>query len=621
MKSLIVLTRAGVLRSALAALCAALFSACAAAPGTPGPSTTAPAPPTAGGGDPPAPVQHAAGTFRHPSVTQANASTTEQADALPAQELTSQILFQLLVSEIAVQRGQVGTAAATYLSLARETKDPRLARRATELALAARSLERAMQAAQMWHEYSPESALAAQTYETLLLSTGRLSEAEPLIVARLAKAHERNETSDFYRRLQGTLARVADKKAALELFDRISADDAKLPQARLTAAALARGAGLDDRAAAEAEAAFALDPDDETTVVSAARVVQEVPSGTARAGKMLEDFLRRHPESVEARFNYARLLAGAGDAEGARSQMEIALRSEPDSPPILFSLAQIAYQTKQLDVAEDYLKRYLALPPTVPRDNGPAYLFLGQIEEDRGRLEEAIAWLANVTRGDQYLPALVKRSLLLGRLGRIDEARELLRNSSVPTTRERVQLIATEAQVLRDAKRYEDAFDVLDKALASLPDNPDLLYDRAMAAERLDRLDVMETSLRRLIELRPENAHAYNALGYSLADRNIRLDEARTLIEKAVELAPDDAHILDSMGWVLYRQGQFEQAADYLQRAFKLRPEAEIAAHLGEVLWRIGRTAQARELWREAQGREPNNEILKETLARLNVAL
>ena len=618
MKSTINTGRAGAIRAALAVFGAALISGCAAVP----PDDRA-----ADSGDAPAASQRdalrsqRAAAGRHGAVMRIRTSAPEPGDYLPPQDLTPQLMFQLLAAEIAAQRGQVGSAAATYLTLARQTKDPRVARRATELALAERSLEHALQASRLWHEYSPGSALAAQSYESLLLTTGKLEEAEPLIAERLAKARAENGTAAFYQQLQRTLGRVPDKKAALALFDRLSGPDEGVAEARLAAAELAHAAGFGERAAAEAEAALGLKPDDEVIAVNAARFVQDLPSGTARATKILEDFLRRNPKSIEARFNYARMLAGAGNAEGARTQMELALREEPESPPILFSLAQIAYQAKQLDVAENYLKRYLALPPAIPRDNGPAYLFLGQIEEDRGRLEQAIDWLEKVTRGDQFMAALVKRSLLTGRLGRIDEARELLRNSNVATTRERVQLYAAEAQVLREAGRHEEAFDVLDQALARLPDNPELLYDQAMAAEKIDRLPVMETSLRRLIELRPDNAHAYNALGYSLADRNLRLEEAYTLIEKAVQLAPQDAHILDSMGWVLYRQGRLEQAADYLQRAFKLRPEAEIAAHLGEVLWRLGRTEQARELWREARGREPNNETLKETLARLNVAL
>ena len=564
---------------------------------------------------------HAAGLPAHSRVTRLRTSANEPGETLPPNELTSQILFQVLASEVAAQRGQVGSAAVTYLTLARQTRDPRFARRATELALADRSLERALEAARLWHEFSPASALAAQTYETLLLTTGALAEAEPLLSDRLAKARAQNGLGGFYPQLQRTLSRVPDKTAALALFDRISAQDADLADARTAAAELAHAAGLKERAAAEARRALELQPDDEDAAVNAARLLRETPAGTDASLALLKEFLDKHPKATEARFSYARLLIAAGRNDEARTQMELALRDEPESPPILFSLAQIAYQTKQLDVAEDYLKRYLALPRSVPRDNGTAYVFLAKIEEDSGRLPNAIEWLEKVTRGEQFLPALLRRALLIGRAGRVEEARELLRNTSVPTPRERVQLVSGEAQVLREAKRYEEAFAVLDKALERMPDNGELLYDHAMAAEKIDRMDRMEASLRKLIELRPDNAHAYNALGYSLADRNLRLEESQRLIEKALELAPEDAHILDSMGWVLYRRGQLEQAVEYLQRAFKLRPEAEIAAHLGEVLWRLGRSAEARELWNGARVREPDNEVLRETLARLNVSL
>lgn len=560
---------------------------------------------------------------RRPAAPTARpAPPAEPAEALPKVDLSSQILFQLLASEIAAQRGQTGSAAATYLSLARQTRDPRLARRATELALVERSIERATEAAVLWRQLSPESTLAAQTLETLWLSTGQFPQVEPLLAERLAGARREGTLAEFYGLLQRNLLRTADKAAALALFDRLAVADQAVPEARLAAAALAGAAGLQPRAAAEARAALAARPDDETAAVAAARHLSSGgAAGIADALALLDAFLKRNPKAVEARFTYARMLAGDGKADAAQKQMELALREEPDSPPILFSLAQIAYQTRQLPVAEDYLQRFLALPEDIQRDNAPAYLFLAQIAEDRGRLDDAIGWLSRVTRGEQMLPAVIRRALLLGKSGRLDEGRELLRSTSVPTSRERLQLTSAEAQLLREAGRHADAFEVLDKALERTPNSPELLYDHGMAAEKIDRLGVMEASLRKLIALRPDHAHAYNALGYTFADRNIRLDEALTLLKKAVELAPDDAHILDSMGWLLYRRGDLEQAVQYLQRAYALRPEAEIAAHLGEVLWKLGRTEEARTLWRTAASREPDNETLRATLARLNIAL
>ncbi|HPU50245.1 MAG TPA: tetratricopeptide repeat protein [Burkholderiaceae bacterium] len=578
-------------------------------------------------------AQHAAAGGRGPSISQAGGAAGQrarrplpvgagdEAEDLPKVDLTPQLIFQLLASEIAAQRGQAGSATATYLSLAQKTRDPRLARRATELALSERSLERAMQAAQLWRELSPGSSLAAQTLETLWLSTGRFGDARPLILQRLERARADGSVGDVYEQLQRNLMRGTDRKGALALLEDIASADPQVPQARLAVANLAHAAEQHDRAALEAGKALALLPDDEAIVVATARFVQASSAGTAGAVRVLQAYLDRFPKALEARFQYARLLAGDGRTAEARREMELALREDPDSPAILFSLAQLAYQNKQPAAAADYLQRYIGLADSVPRDNNPAYLFLSQIAEDQNKLPQAIEWLEKVNRGEQAMQALMRRAVLMSRDGQIESARNLLRNTTAATSRERVQLIAVEAQLLRDANRAPEAFEVLDKALERQPDNPELLYDHAMLAERIDRLAVMETSLRKLIQLKPDHAHAYNALGYSLAERNVRLDEAQTLIARALQLMPDDAHILDSMGWVLYRRGQFDKAAEYLRRAYQLRPEAEIAAHLGEVLWAMGRNDEARKLWADARGREPNNQILKETLARLNVAL
>ncbi|HLS57309.1 MAG TPA: tetratricopeptide repeat protein [Zeimonas sp.] len=540
-------------------------------------------------------------------------------EALPQVDLTPQLMFQLLASEIAAQRGNVGSASATYLSMARQTRDPRLARRATELALVERSLDHALPAAELWHELSPESPIATQTIESLWLSTGRLGDVEPLLRARLDRARAQQRLPDAYAQLQRALTRSPDRKAALAMLERLAAADANVPAARLALAAVASSADDAERAASEAEAALGLDPASEDAAVAAARYTAQTARGSAGAIALLEGFLKRQPNAIEARFSLARLLAAAGRNDDARTQFEAALKREPDSPAILFSLAQLAHQTKQPKVAEDYLRRYLELPAQVQRDNAPAYLFMGQLAEEAGRTEDAVGWYARVQRGEQFMPALTRRAVLLGKLGRGDEARELLRGTSVATVRERVQLTAAEAQVLREAGRDTEAFNVLAQALERMPENPDLLYDYAMAAERIDRLDAMETSLRKLIELRPDYAHAYNALGYTFADRNIRLAEAQALIEKALELAPDDAHVIDSMGWVLFRRGQIAAAVAQLEKAYRLRPEAEIAAHLGEALWQAGRADDAQRVWREAAAREPGNKTLEETLARFKI--
>ncbi len=611
------------------------LGACASLPGSPSVSpgaTEQPAAPAAGAasatpdtarGPAPTAAPNAGPRARPLQARRVAAPARPESDEgeLPRVDLTPQIVFQLLASEIAAQRGQGSSATATYLSLAQKTRDPRLARRATELALADRSLDRALLAAQLWRELAPGSAIAAQTLETLWLSTGRLKEARPLLEQRLAKARAEGTVGEAYDHLARVLLRGADKAAALALLDELAAADPQVPQARLAQAALAQASGQADRAAIDAGRALALRPEDENTVVQVAGYLQNSSAGTPAALRVLAAYLERFPKAVDARFHYARMLAGSGRADDARREMEVALKADPDSPAILYALAQLAYQARQLPVAADYLTRLVELPTSVPRDNGPAYLFLAQIAEESRQLPRAIAWLEKVTQGEQAMPALLRRAVLISKSGDVERARELLRNTTASTNRERVQLIAVEAQVLREANRGVESFEVLDRALERLPNNPELLYDHAMAAERLDRVEVMETSLRKLIQIKPDNAHAYNALGYSLAERGLRLEEAQALIEKALQLMPEDAHILDSMGWVLFRRGENERALEYLRRAYALRPEAEIAAHLGEVLWKLGRADEARRLWAEARGREPDNQTLKETLARLNVAL
>jgi len=244
--------------------------------------------------------------------------------------------------------------------------------------------------------------------------------------------------------------------------------------------------------------------------------------------------------------------------------------------------------------------------------------YLGQVSEEEKRYDEALQWYGEVTRGDQFMPAQIRSAQVLLKQGNLDGARKFLQQVSAQNNDQRVQLVLAEAQLLRDAKREKDAFVVVDNALEKLPNHPDLLYDHAMLAEKVDRMDVLESSLRKLLKLKPDHAHAYNALGYSLADRNERLDEANELIDQALKLAPDDAFIIDSKGWVLYRQGKPDEALKYLQRAYSERPDAEIAAHLGEVLWVVGRRDDARKVWDAALKKTPDNDVLQKTVQRLS---
>jgi tetratricopeptide (TPR) repeat protein len=541
--------------------------------------------------------------------------------SLPNIALTPPLLFEVLAAEIAIQRQQLSSAYSTYQTLATQTRDARIARRATEVALSGRAFEQALNSSRLWQELDPASNEAQQTVETLQLATGRLKDVEPALVKRLAKAREDNQLDEVYLQLQRTLPRIQDRAAGWAMLQRLSATDLNFVSARVARSIVASAADDKVAAAAESAAAVELAPRDPAVVLLAAQQAEAVPEGEAKAQALLRDFLARSPDDVAVRLGLGRLYLANRKLKEAEDTLKAALSREPQNPQVIYSLAQTAYQANQPAQAEQYLKRFVDLPDSVERDNAPAWLFLGQIAEEGQRLPDAIGWLEKIQSGELFLNAVTRRAVLTARQGRVDEARALVKATTPRNARERQTLVSADAQVLREAKQYAAAFETLDKALTEDPTATDLLYDHAMAADKVDRIDQMEKSLRRLIELRPDSAHAYNALGYTFADRNIRLPEALELITKADLLQPNDAHIVDSLGWVQYRMGNLELALKHLRAAYALKPDVEVAAHLGEVLWASGRRDEALKIWRDASGREPTNEVLRGTLARLNVSL
>jgi tetratricopeptide (TPR) repeat protein len=562
-------------------------------------------------------------------------SESEVGGPIPERQLTEQIMFQVLAAEIAAQRGQFASASRTYFDMAKDTRDPRFAQRATELGLASRSMELALPSAQLWMELAPKSQAAAQTMEALWLSTGKLSDAEPLLAKRLSQARKDKTIAAAYQQVSRVLPQMSDKKGALAMMLRLSKDDQQVADARLAVAVAAMQAEQPDRAIQEARAAVKLAPLNEELVIGAARVLSITPSGVDEAIDVLSAMVKRQPKALDVYFLLGRLQLQKGLATQARQTFEAALKKEPDSPTLMLALAQIAYQGKagdgksvegtasegrDLALAETYLLKIIALPASVQRDEGLVYAFLGQISEDRKDDLKAREWYAKVGPGEQYITAITRRAILMAKAGQLEEGRSLLKGVASTGNRERIALTSAEAQMLTQAKRLDEAFAVLDSAVQSTRNTPEFLYEHALAAEKINKLDVMEQSLRHLIELRPDAAHAYNALGYSFAERNVRLPEARDLIAKSLELRPDDPHILDSMGWVLFRQGELDQAREYLERALKISPEVDVLVHLGEVLWKQGRQNDALKYWLDARKMEPENESLKETMSRLKVS-
>jgi predicted Zn-dependent protease len=571
----------------------------------------------------PADTVAAAGEEKAPQkqkVTRRGRSSEAQAEeSLPAMELTDELLYKLLTAEIAYQRGEWQAAYITTLTLAQQTRDPRLARRATEIAIGAKRSEEALAGVRLWRTLSPNSDEAEQYYLSFIILGDNLAEAKPILEQRLKEAAPQTRSLMMFQ-IQRMLSRAKDKADGFAMLEDLLKPYAKLPEAHLALAQGAFNKGDTTRARQEAEAALKAKPDSELAILTLAQVTPE----KVDANKVLADFLKRYPKSRDVRMAHARMLVDQKQYEKARNEFQVLLKEQPQDLTTLFALGILSTQINDAAAAEKYLTTYLEALSTQPdeeRDPTQALLILAQIAEERKDSEAALKWLAQIEPGEGYLSAQIKRTQIYSKRGDIATARRMLHEISTSGEREQSQVIIAEGQMLREANQLKEALDVLNAGIKKFPNNTDLLYDYAMLAEKANQLEAMETALRKIMQLAPDNQHAYNALGYSLAERNIRLDEAHALIEKALKLAPEDPFIMDSMGWVQFRLGKLKEAESTLRRAYELRPDAEIAVHLGEVLWVKGQKDDAQRLWRDAQTKDPQNDTLKSTLARFKLSL
>ncbi|ARO87192.1 hypothetical protein EBAPG3_005075 [Nitrosospira lacus] len=547
-----------------------------------------------------------------PGKTAANASKpAQQADAgqpkLPSQDLTPPILFDFLLGETALQRGDQEIATRTYLKLARATRDPRVAQRATEIALHSRQAAPALEAAKIWVELDPNSVTARQTIAALLVNMDRLDEARPHLEKLLAS--EGGSIDEAFMQLNSLLVRNSNKNAIFELVRQLAQPYPALPEAHFAVSQAAWFANHFDIALAEMKQALALRPEWEMAAIYQGRILAR--TSNASAMEFYGDYLKSYPKANDTRITYARLLLVEKNYVKAREQFEKLLAENPGNADVALAVGLLSMELREYSIAESNFKKALELDY---RDPGMVRYYLGGIYEKTQRPDEAMEWYRSVTGGSQYIPAQIRYAVLLTKKGKTDEALKYLQQLPATNNQQRAQLIIAEAQLLRETGASRKAFQLLSDGLEKLPDHVDLLYDRALAAEKIGKSDIMEQDLRKLIQLKPDHAHAYNALGYGLAEHSNRLPEALELIEKAITLSPNDPYIMDSLGWVHYRMGNINQGLSYLRQAFGMNPDPEIAAHLGEVLWVQGVKDEAKEIWQTALKNNPGNEVLISTM-------
>ena len=548
----------------------------------------------------------------------------QAADSPEQTALDAELFYELLLGELNARGEEPSTGYSLILDAARKTNDPALYQRAVDLAFQSRSGDAALQAARAWKEAHPSSREANRYVLQILIGMIVVTESSQALQTEipLADAKDRNAALSLIPR---NYARVSDKKLAASVVEQAVADYLKQPDtagAAWTAVGRMRLAAGDQKGAIDAaQRAQAASPGAEGPVLLALELMDPKEP-------QAEALVRRYMAGTplpELRMAYARELLEAQRYKDAAQQLAAVTREKPEYPEAWLVQGTLQLQDNRDDAAEASIKRYLELVQSQgkaddkSRGLAQAYLSLSRIAERRKDLAQAAAWLDRIENPQDLVAAQQRRASIMARQGKLDEARKLLR--SLPERNQadaRTKLMA-EVQLLRDTKHWREAYELLGRAATKPPVDVDLLYEQAMVAEKMGNLPAMERLLRQVIATKPDYHHAYNALGYSLADRNVRLPEAKELIRKALTFAPDDPFISDSLGWVEFRLGNVAEALRILETAYKTRPDADIAAHLGEVLWSLGQRDRAEAIWKEGLLLNAENETLQETLKRLRV--
>lgn len=523
---------------------------------------------------------------------------------------TTEFVHKYLVAEVAVQRGEVALASQIFLDLAKQTRDVRLAERAVRTAAFANQPGIALQAASLWSDLDPNSIEAKQISTQLLVESGNLKEAKPYIEKLLIKEEAR---SNIFLSLPSLLANQKDKAEVLNMVTEFAHPYPKLPEAHFAVAQAAWLADKTDIAKKSLESASQLRPGWEPAAqMQGQMLLKESPD---KSISFFQDFLKKYPKANDVRMANAKLLVSQKRYSEAKPEFVKLVETSNGSPEISAVVGILSLESSDYLMADKYFQQSISSGFKNPDQ---LHLYLGRSAERQKNDTKALTWYDKVQPGDQFLEGRLSAANVLARTQNVDVAIKMLDNVQDISLEQQMLVVQTEANMLSQAKRNQESFEMLQKAQQTWPKAIEITYDLAMSAERVGKLDVMETELRKVIQQKPDFAAAYNALGYSFADRNIKLVEAKNLIETALKLQPDDHYMLDSLGWVQYRLGNLDKAAENLRKAFAFQADPEIAAHLGEVLWKQGSQEEAKKIWASALKEHPENAVLMATTKKFN---
>ncbi len=543
----------------------------------------------------------------------ANQAVAQETTTLPElNDERGQLMYELMIAELAGRRGYLDVATEGYLRAAKRTTDVRVAERATKLAVWGQQWELAQEGADRWLELDPDSSEARELLAQILMRSDQPEGAALDQFARLVESAEDRGVvlTDIYI----LLSREQDRPAALATLKGLQTRFPEEVESHMGVARFQLQQNDRDAALLAVDQALAENAEHGDALLMKAQILSE----QGKPAEGLDDIkaaLEKDVDNLSLRIGYARLLAGVGRYDDASAELEYLFENASHNSDVLLSIGLLALDSKRTDAAKRYLEALLET--TDHRDQ--AHYYLARIDDQQQAFTDAIKHYESVGEGELYLSSQLRSAELYAASGQLDIGIERVRSLSplLPDPAMRPMLITTESRMLQDAGRDTDAVDVLTAGLEKYPLNGELLYARALASDRTGDSVTLMSDLNKLIVAEPENASALNALGYFLADDNQRLDEAEKHLEKAIALRPDDPAIMDSLGWLRFRQGDSEAAIRLLEQAYELLPDGEIAAHLGEVYWVTGDKKTARSIWDKALLKSPDHDKLLNTVERL----
>ena len=517
-------------------------------------------------------------------------------------------VYQLMVAEMAVSRGMTETAIDNYVSLAKSQNNAKIAERAVRIAVFGQDLRAAQEAAERWIELEPEKTEAQQIIAAIFI---RQNDAERAYYYLDSVIKAQPEITDqTFITLLGVLSREKNTETVLKVTRQIADSYSGYAYAHYLYGSLASRANR---------------PEESLEYLDNALNIKDIPDAHAIRAKMLLKLGKREealislkravltkPQNKQLRLAYARLLVDLKEYERARVEFEKLHLLAPDDPDLLYTLGLLSLESQRFDAAEKYLTRLLKLGQRI----GESRYYLGRINESRNEYRKAIDWYHSVKTGEYRFDARIRSANLVARMGNTDEAIELLKKMAEGSQSKAslVRIYLAKGEILKEAGRPADAINIYNQALQVVPGNTDLLYARGLTGEKVGDIKLLEDDMRTILETEPDNAHALNALGFTLADVTDRVEEAFQLLQRAIQIMPDDPAIIDSFGWVNYRLGNYEEAIRLLRKALSQMHDGEIAAHLGEVLWVVGQQKEAMGVWKRALEKSPDDPFVIKTM-------